>query len=1702
MSGVFFGLAIDQLPAGWTKHFDAPYSSPTTVGMMRPGSGDCLLWAAGRGNPPKTFAIAAFGSRDLIETSVPLWHNNVYWYTEFGLSGGFSMAGDVVVDAEDPGDNGLFDCTGRMSWLLNGKGGYRAGCTANLGTSSEWRKYVYFGPAGVFCDEGVCGVGSILKTEGLPNYCSGYRCEPYECCMPARSCTEDVCSIGMLLKLVLPVWCAASLCMETECCDKKPKCTAAVCGIGYHLKPTNTVPPRGQPRNGCQQHVCRLDECCDASPLCPASVCPLGKTLATINPAPFCTSFVCLAGDCCVDAGICDAEVCAQRGFTLRNFTAVTNRANIAANGTVYCDRPTCQQWECCDYLPPRLPITGLWFLDEDLRSSSLGGTLSWVLPPLSTIPNITRIRITAVNRSKRMLFAEQPSSQTWFQVPLGTGIHETFEVQTGNVGGWMQPPAVFRVADTKLVPSELVFRDQDLDASQLGGYLTWTSYGSNDSSILMGACQKSSSIRVEAGYGNRTHGKPPAFFVGDQPVLDNVTVPYGSIVAVELSPNMKQVLNYGVFNTGESVGDSARLDDFLILSVAMGSPWFFATYGTQTFLNTTRLGNFLEAPELRMMSGASSWAMIGVKKWPGPALREQWVDKSHEAPAVVEIKCPLIDHTVVMQVAGAKKKQQIGPIESGTTYLLLPMDSLMSEVTAELVLRSSIGSFSPRTPPLKLVDNVVAFGNVQYVMFDPGNVAEMGGEVSWGNSGALGEVVSYRIYVSGDDVRDRRLVGEVLYPVTKYRIKSGYPRNNATKLLLYSVSSLGEESTPYQYDLSDLGGPAPAQLVAAVVAVAMVMQFAKILEALERAAKAVDSKDISDVPFRGKFKDADGNVLKISGPPPFGAIPWRGPLSQLLGPCGVSHHDKVVKLIFKPKVQQTLPCCKKLPCCAKRARVTKAKMVNTCINAWDNDDLVIKKVSNDGVKIFNKSGEVVEYRRIPARWYKFIRNSRILSRKAIKMYAPMVALFGIAFLIAYGGDIVLAVVLLVTVFLAGMLVFIASKLACTKDLVRIVEALPPKAIRKKFWKGVERFVGILPAAPSFLAGTNVGYASGFLCITGSLLRGRKALALAVIVEGLGGVFIMMYIAYTRATATKSGDGDDLGKNTAVILGAILTMTKAMDTQLENQERLHSTDDLTTDPLMKAAEDAHNLSGMGVWSAVALECFTRGVCEENSKKRLGLSMKVAASGIALRAKVTLSAVIEEIHQGTTNWPKSANQLAYAVGRAIDAAGKDFQLKDLARCKTSNQRQEIYKNLEGSLEELEDSLRQLLNGPLCGKSVGRYRTTVKEISSSLQEATSEFERVTFAMGSCENAGRNARVQVLMHYASLITTTATYVQSELSTGELSAIDLRLLFVKLDQLRKQAMQATTLMAGVSPDWIDVEDAKEGMTAIEEAIYEAMDLMQDLRTAPLPKADKTRLLESMAKVIASAQDVTDFAEDNRVEDSYVVPEALDEAMRDVGMQTKEKAFSQSHEGFLKETAAALSTSRVALGVVSIATQELVAALQKADLIVQAMVQARKVGYRTMLSVTKAREFLQGLSVQQLQKLQKEAIEFTLGAPVQALVNLQETSVDSAQVTHKALLIELTKITKLLETHSEFETKLPIAAQARKQPGPQRTSRSGGGHVELRSRFHMSRGSRVVPEEDEDDDMGIMFPAKLETLDELRESAIGNAPPTSIKSP
>jgi hypothetical protein len=137
--GVERDVPMDRLlKGGWKLHKTMLYNDQTTTADLDPGKGEWLCIGA-REVGKDVLLLAAMAKRQDVLRKTSKQNethqaNGAYWYCYHGKSFGFSKLPTVSLTAADTEDS---DGEYRLSWHLNGNGGWRAGKAKNLSSSGS-----------------------------------------------------------------------------------------------------------------------------------------------------------------------------------------------------------------------------------------------------------------------------------------------------------------------------------------------------------------------------------------------------------------------------------------------------------------------------------------------------------------------------------------------------------------------------------------------------------------------------------------------------------------------------------------------------------------------------------------------------------------------------------------------------------------------------------------------------------------------------------------------------------------------------------------------------------------------------------------------------------------------------------------------------------------------------------------------------------------------------------------------------------------------------------------------------------------------------------------------------------------------------------------------------------------------------------------------------------------------------------------------------------------------------------------------------------------------------------------------------------------------------------------------------------------------------------------------------------------------------
>eukprot|EP00435_Cladocopium_sp_Y103_P020022 s541_g4.t2 len=152
-NGLPFRGVLENLPTdlliGWTVHYHDAYSAPTRAQDLAslPQGSNVVVAATNADSDDAGISldVSACGKSDAVTAICARWqttaHNGVLWYLEPGKAFGFADRSELRTDRRRGADTAEGQL--RISWHLDGHGGYRAGSLECLNHDNSWRKLVF-----------------------------------------------------------------------------------------------------------------------------------------------------------------------------------------------------------------------------------------------------------------------------------------------------------------------------------------------------------------------------------------------------------------------------------------------------------------------------------------------------------------------------------------------------------------------------------------------------------------------------------------------------------------------------------------------------------------------------------------------------------------------------------------------------------------------------------------------------------------------------------------------------------------------------------------------------------------------------------------------------------------------------------------------------------------------------------------------------------------------------------------------------------------------------------------------------------------------------------------------------------------------------------------------------------------------------------------------------------------------------------------------------------------------------------------------------------------------------------------------------------------------------------------------------------------------------------------------------------------------
>lgn len=1046
----------------------------------------------------------------------------------------------------------------------------------------------------------------------------------------------------------------------------------------------------------------------------------------------------------------------------------------------------------------------------------------------------------------------------------------------------------------------------------------------------------------------------------------------------------------------------------------------------------------------------------------------ETLVKAGAPARAAAQVRCPVLRYDLVL-ADGFKKsrKRVIASTGVGLPEITVPPDTEIDPTYGVFfTVRTTSLVDTTQIEETLVVDKSVMIATTEYVPLDPASLDLLAGKVTWSPEGDIDVIAGFNVYFAA--IPDFTTTG--LRPTLHWLgegqpgsarntygfiIPVGTTKGNLTDILIKPFSIVGETKTATRISLDDFLGQPP--IVAAVILMSSVaaVHAARIasslaerlnLDKLEKGGGKMDAEKDFEVTIIDNFEDKEGNVASVGPATLLDLTGWRGLISPLFS-C-FHHHEKSVVVKLKMKIPEEIESpdmghsqSEKMTSHQSSGKSKSSKKSNKSFldskyklfrakvndNAWDNDQVVMKKVTNAEIKLFGIGDKPLSLFRQEPFAYRVMQMG-FCSRSRFRMMAPMVTLCGVAVILLAMGDLAMGVILISLVLAGAILLFIASSTPFIKEMISLIQDAPPEKYRKKFWGGCTLLVGCMPMGPAFMSGTWVGYMIGICAVIGSVLSSNKAYGLAAMVEGAASCTASLFSMYQKYMGQQAEESESqLITYTAQFMASVLVMIKCIDSTIESTEMMFKKQKLPEDELVVVAESLSDSAGLSVSSALVMAAFAEGKLEPRMQARLTISFHSVSEKLMFKGGQALTMLFDELcpsgSADSCRWPLNADQLGYSVGRAIDAAASDLVRgpskglsnmpaggqggRSASRLAQAQQAIDAEQALQERLAEMEDSLKQMLNGIMATKCRRKYENCVKDMREIVQELHESIKDVERKIGIDEIGGRPAMLEAFGLYTTMLFTTATYVRQELNADSITLVDLRILHVKVAQMKTHIERVIYLVDRLDNVMLDpekVERARQLADHTQEVLRALTQLLQGLYAPSLSGSEKAAVEQGLDEVLEYAVEMWQLREDSG-EDNFE-PQVDREATMNSKADLEHRGLANCN--LQEDTVRELCLARCAVGLVQTIYDEAVVAVERAEKFVRLVGEARRSGFQVLHLVSQAREYCDNLSEHQVRKIQERVLQFTTGLPVQALVLLQESTLDATKQSFRRMIKEL----------------------------------------------------------------------------------------------
>jgi len=498
---------------------------------------------------------------------------------------------------------------------------------------------------------------------------------------------------------------------------------------------------------------------------------------------------------------------------------------------------------------------SGLTFVDMDLDAKQLSGNLSWVAP--ADISGVTRYMVYFAHDISGALRSQLGSAVTFesneVTLPENTYVHTYTHavVYTSSQLYEQTVPAGLALVDSDVTLAGLSLVDEDLDAGELGGFVTWTAPGGAAPIALYVANMATSTNgmdrsllgQVSVGFNSIGFGSDLALGLYTHIVvfaaspLYEQTTPTGHLVSDAVASVSGTLFPDRDLDVGEVGGkawwvppaDITRVAQYVLYLSSDSVGAYRALNGTVVQVGT----NVLDLPaDTNIIQGSFAYLLVYTKSMlfeqttpaysalvdMSSSTNVSFIDKDLDAYALggditwdAPTDISLVVHYVIYlakDAAGTQRSQVQSDVSVITNTFLLPAHTYQGLHThIVLYMHSSLAEQS--TPAATLV--LDAFANLTNLTFIDQDLdaLQVGGPISWNEPEETDLITRYLVYLAADDIgAGRSLVANIAaVDDTMVTLSAETLLASFHFVLVFARSALAEQTTPAAMMISDSAG-------------------------------------------------------------------------------------------------------------------------------------------------------------------------------------------------------------------------------------------------------------------------------------------------------------------------------------------------------------------------------------------------------------------------------------------------------------------------------------------------------------------------------------------------------------------------------------------------------------------------------------------------------------------------------------------------------------------------------------------------------------------------------------------------------------------------------------------------------------------------------------------------------------------------------